>query len=500
MDLTININGTDKSSLISWESLRIVDAVNDTANTCSFDIKIHTGQTYKPEILDTIEILDGTEKIFSGKITGISDRADGLVITQTITAKDWTSELDRVTVTERYKDMTVGEIIADLIATVLAGTGVTGTNIDCSIEVSSIAFNSIAVTKAIQTLAEQVNYSWYIDYDKDIHFFAKNTELAPFNLDDTSGNFVWDSLELDNDISQLRNVVIIRGGDKTSTTVCSKFHTGDGSQTTFNTDYKYANKPTVTVNGVSMTVGIDNIDSDADYDCLWNYEQKYIRFVTAPADEAAIQIAGYPLVPIVVQVEDVASISKYGRYEFKKIDKSIKTAEEAKQYAEAQLEAYGKSIREGSFTTYRSGLKSGQTININIISRSISESFIIQRVSLSPMSQSEGEWSIELATMRSIGIVSFLQSLLLGDSKTITVDDNEVLEKYLQDTQEVAVGEEIKILSPEEDFAEIGVGEDVVKDPFGVGVMPEYVFSPYMPESNTDPLREAYFDRATFSE
>lgn len=500
MNLAVKINNEDKTTLIGWESFDFDDVVNNSANTCEFGIIVHAGQTYVPQELDEIEIYDESQKIFAGRLTEIEDEIAGKVITYTITASDWTFDLERMPVTERYQNMTVGEIIADLIANYMPGLGATGNNVDCDVMVKSISFNTISVSQAIQTLAERVNYSWYIDYDKDIHFFAKNTEPAPFGLDSGSGNFIWDSLKIKKGISQMRNAVTIRGGEKTATVAKTKHHTGDGSQTTFNTDYKFAGKPTVTVNGVSMTVGIDNIDSDADYDCMWNYEQKYIRFVAAPADGAAIQIAGYPLVPIVVAMEDASSISKYKvRYELAKTDKSIATEDEAVQYALAQLEAYGQSIREGSFTTYTSGLKSGQTIYINIPERNISESFIIQRVKLRMFSAFEGEWIIELATMRSIGIIDFLQKLLLGQSNTIEVDDNAVLEKYPVINETVGVSEEISVITPMDNSEQIGVSENIIRDPFGAGVKPRWVFGRHFPESDSDRNREAFWGRATFN-
>jgi len=495
MNLTVNIAEIDKSTLINWESLNLSDVINAGANTIAFEISIHAGQTYRPKELDEVEILDGSVKLFSGKIISISDSVAGKLTTQTITVKDWTSETDRITVNDHLSNMTVDAIFAYFAATYLPGTDVTISNVDCAVVIPSIYFKSISMSKAIQMMAEKLNYSWYIDYDKDIHFFAKNSEVSPFNLDATSGNFVWDSLEITINTTQLRNSVLVEGGNMTSSTTKTKYHTGDGTQKTFNTDYQFASKPVVTVGGVTKTVGIDNLDNDADYNCLWNFEQKYIRFVSASASAAAIQLVGYPLIPIMVLVEDLASIAKYKKYEYKITDNTIATEAEALQYAQAQIDAYGMPFKEARFVTYQSGIKSGQTISVNLADRDINETFIVQRVAMTLLSQTEGEYTVELATLRSIGIVDFLQKMISEQNKNAKVSDTEVLKKYTQLNETIEVTEEINLVDPiYRDDVTVSVTEEIVKDPLGAGVMPDFVLAPYMPTSNTDPKREFCLD------
>jgi len=494
MNLAITINGVDKTTLINWRSLSVNDIINAQASEAQFSLICHANQTYRPAIRDEVIITDGATKVFAGKILSIKDRVEGKISTISISAKDYTAELDRVIVTDNFTSQTVNQIITSLVADYLAGTGITMTNVACTTLITTASFNSIPLSQVIQILAEQVNYSWYIDYDKDIHFFARNTEMAPFNLDDSSGNFIWDSLELEQDISQLRNVVIVRGGDKVATVARPKNHVGDANQKTFNTDYQFNSKPTVTVGGVSKTVGLENIDQDASFDCLWDYNQKYIRFVAAPAAAAAVTITGYPLIPIFVQVEDAASIGQNGRHEFKKTDKSINSAEEAKQYADAQLEAYGNSVREGNFRTYTSGLSSGQTINITVTDRNISETFVIQSVTLSMYSANNGIWSVELATLRTVGIIDFLQKLLTDQTRQITIDSNEKLEKYYEDNQTAQVTEEVSLKVAMQDYQTAQVTEEITKDPFGAGVKPDFVLAPYVVTGQTDKSREFFLD------
>ena len=499
MNIAVKINNEEKTNLVDWESFGIEDNINEQPNLCNFTIKVFEGQSYKPEISDTVEVFDGVEKIFAGKIIRVANYAEGDVIYYEIETKDYTLDLDRILVIERFEDKTVNEIIPYIVDNYLAGTGITYNNVNCDLEVTVVVFNNLSISKCLSELCELFNYSWYIDYDNDIHFFAKNDEPAPFNIADGSENYIRDSLSIENDLSQLRNVVVIEGGEITSDNERTKIHDGDGNQKSFATDYKFSKKPTVLVNSVEVTVGVEFLNSDEDYICLWSYNEKYIRFVSPPISGDLIEVSGYYLIPIMAQVEDNASISKYGRFEFKKIDKTIKTANEAKQYGEAQLSAYANTIREGGFRTYVSGLSSGQTISINLSMRGINENFLIMRVSLKMFTATEGEWTVELATLKTLGMIAFLQSLLVGENKKVTLNANAVLKKYYLDYQDIEVNEEIGLVAEMEDFKNIEVSESIEKDPFGAGVRPIFVLAPYVPTGHSDPEREFCLDTGELS-
>lgn len=494
MNISIEIAGVDKSAVIDWPSFSIEDNVDEQSNLCVFKIQKHTGQTYSPTVGEEVEVFDDSEKIFGGKILSITNSIEGDIANYSIVCKDYTADLDRLLVTDSFTGTTVGAIIEYIIDNYT--TGITYANVACTVAVTKIVFNKMQISKCFSELASLVNYNWYIDYEKDVHFFAKNSEASPFNITNTSTDIIADSLQLENDLSQLRNVVIIRGGDKVATNTRDKTHTGDGVQKTFNTDYQFASLPTVTVNGVAQTVGVENLDSEDDFDCIWDYNQKYVRFKTAPADTLPIVLTGNPLIPIIAQVEDLASVSTYGRFEFAKTDKTIKSSEEAKLYGEAQLNAYGKSIREGGFRTYSSGLKSGQTITITLSEIGVADSFIIQRVTLSMVTRTMGEWQVELATLKTIGIIKFLQDKLLNDNKKVDYNEDDLLEKYYMDNTSTEVTEEIDLLDKKEDYQNVEITEDIEKDPFGAGVAPDFVFTPYTPTGQTDPKREGIFGRS----
>lgn len=80
-------------------------------------------------------------------------------------------------------------------------------------------------TVFIDRLAKVLNYYWFIDYERDIHFFARETYNAPFDITETSNNF--DRLEISVDTSQLKNRQAVRGGTRESDSLYSQVVQGD---------------------------------------------------------------------------------------------------------------------------------------------------------------------------------------------------------------------------------------------------------------------------------
>lgn len=436
MEISITIDSVDKTSSVLSDTLRISDRINQQINEATFSTK----HGYRPNVGDEVSITDGTEVIFAGVIVKIKQTNAGLRVNYDVTCKDWTHYLDRKLVIERYEDTNVEDIIDDIITT-YAPTFTT-TNVSAPTPVRSIAFNRITISEAIEKLAERIGYSWYVDYNQDVHFFPKNEELAPFNITASGGNHVWGSLEMTEDISQLRNRIYVVGGEAEGNSRTEEY-VADGDQLQFPLANKFASLPTVVVNSVSQTVGVDFIDAEDDYDCFWNYEQKYIRFKTGtkPTATYLVEVSGIPLYPIVVNLPSPVSIAEYGEYQFKIVDNTIKTRDEAVARARVELQDYADSIEEGSFTTYTSGLTSGQTISID--ANGISAEFVIQNVTLTMRTEEDGEWRVKVATKKTLGIIEFLQSLLRDGE--IRQDEAETLIN-LQSLAETGYGSDILTL------------------------------------------------------
>lgn len=419
----IVIDSVDRSSAVQWDSVSISNNINSQVDTLDFVILKYGNKTFKPQIGDDVQFylidpdeVEPDEIIYGGTIMQVEEAYVGNgTLSYKCTCADYGQLLDRALVTERYTEMTAAEIVEALRDTYAEDFTIGG--VDADVDIVSIAFNRIPMRQALDRLADLIGYSWYADYEKDIHFFPKNGEVAPFNLTDTSDNYLYESLVLRNDLSQIRNTVYVRGGETIAAAPRTEYLTGDGEKTEWPLVYKYAQMPTVTVDGVEKTVLPDNLYTLDDADFLWSQGQQYLRTqnVYTTADNGIV-VEGIPYVPVIVRVYDPASIAEYGLWEFAIEDKRIKSAEEAKQYALTQLEAYKEGVVEGQFSTYESGLRSGQRINVTSALRGKSEQFIIQSVRYRPLAKDFHQWDVTMATAKTLGLIDVLQRLLRTES------------------------------------------------------------------------------------
>lgn len=408
MSFVINIDSVNRTDDIQWQSFQISDNINNQANSCTFESVKH-----KPELGQEVEVLFNSEKIFGGVVVKIETQRDKLLLTYKITCKDYSQYLNRQLVSETFINQTADEII-EYIRDEYA-PDFTIDNVNAPINITQITFNRITVAQALETLANTLNYYWYVDYDKDIHFFAKQDELAPFNLSDSAGNHNWDSLRITEDFSQIRNQIYVIGGEYEGDERVESY-VADGTQQQFPLAYKYKTITRVRiVGGPDLTVGIDGEDEETNFDVMWSYSQKYIKFKISnfPDADDVVEVTGNPLFPVIVKVPDVSSIAEFGLYEFKIVDKNISSREDAVARGVAELEAYANSLEEGSFDTYESGLRTGQTININV--GDTDEDFVIQSVVMRMRGNELPVYNVKIATTRTLGIIQFLQRYLLKD-------------------------------------------------------------------------------------
>ena len=436
--LYVEIGGVDRTERIRFNgSLHVQDNINQQRDTFTFEVRKTPADSWYPERADEVIVEYGgsdATRIFGGVITRVerSIESANLAVFK-CEAADWSFILDRKLVTERYENDYVSDIIDDLLTNYT--TGFTMAGVVGDLVISSIVFNGIKISECLEKLAQLTGYSWYVDAYKDIHFFPKNEEAAPFSLTDTSENYLWESLVITDDFSQIKNSVLVKGGDIEGNEVTEEFTaTGtDDERRIYKTAHKIARMPTVTVDSVPVTVGVEFLNDDADFDAMWDFNQKYVRFTDGniPAASDVVAISGIPLYKLAGRLNDSESIAQYGIYEFKIEDANIRSKEELLSRAEAELEAYKNGVVEGEFVTYEPGLRSGQIITINSTLRGVNEEFLIQSVDFEMRSPvGDGVWHVRLATLRTVGIIEFLQRMLRNDG--VSEGENDLLLSFFQ--------------------------------------------------------------------
>lgn len=429
--LTIKINGVDKSNQIDWGSFELINVLTKEVDTFSFLLRVHSGKTYLPTIGQEIEIFDGATKIYGGYIVEFERKIEGKVKKYSITCKDYHYALDRRLVFRNYSNQSAGSIVIDIINNFT--TGFTTNNVKTGPTIEDIQFNYEQVSRAIQQIAERINWDWYVDENKDVHFFSKEDYLAPFELNDTEGNFIWNSIQLNTNINNIKNCVYIRGGMEMLGPKTFK-KIADGTQRIFNLGYDFTNL-TIKKGGVVQTLGKDGVDEPDTVDILYNPNNQtaIFRDDNKPANGVEVEWSGNASMPVVAQAKNLISISQFGLFEFLIRDKTIISNAEAKQRADAELVKFLVDTNEFVFRTRKDGLKVGQKMRFNSSYWEIDKWFTIKRVItkiINPIT-SEREYIVTCFGSEIIGIIDILGKLLSTDpNKNIEIFKNEILAKY----------------------------------------------------------------------
>lgn len=492
MSIVVEINSIDRSDHIEWDSLQVRQNLTSQVDTAGFKIRKYGTRTYIPNTGDEIIIYDNGDKVFAGAITKVDEstesNAGGVVFD--IDCADFAFDLDSRLVTKVYSNQTIGDIIADIAAN-FAPAGFTAVNANSTFFVVKIVFNQIPITACLRRLANIVKYEWYVDEDKDIHFFPNFTNTAPFNLTDISGNYVYDSLKRIIDGTQIVNRCKVRGGEFDAAAYSDTIIVAGNDTKSFQLPYKFSNL-SVLLNTVAQTVGIDFIDDPTLFDVLYNFQEKTLKWPAPLSDLDQIDFTGNPKVPVLAIAEDNASITEFGLREKLIRDTSIEDITTARRRAIGELLAYADEVSDCRFKTYTPGLRTGQTININSVLRSFSEDFIIKSVSFRPIDPTTFQYDIGLVTTRRYGLIELLRKLLEPEDQAF--DENEVAEIVQTDIQSITIDELIFLTVAESDIATITITEAIFKDPIGANTEPIWVLAGYFPTSPADPKREGRLD------
>jgi len=459
MPIVLKINDVDRSSWIDWKSFEKVEVLTKETDRLQFDIRKIGGRT-APALGDKITVLYDSTKIFEGVVVEVLEKiSGGVLISWEIKCKDWTHTLDKKLVIKSYTDQTAAAIISDIIATYCPGFTVN--NVVAPVNVASIKFNYEFVSKCLQQLADLLDYDWYVDYDKDIHFFSEEQNTAPFNLDDTSGNYKFGSLEINKNILQIKNTIYIRGGEYKGNLETFTW-SADGQQITFDLPYSL-DEITVKKGGVTQSIGTDFVTDPNLVDCLYNFNEKQIKFRAdnKPGSGVTVEISGKPWIPVISKISDWESVASYGEYEFAIIDKSIKTKDEAKNRGKAALRKFGETIWEASFRTNKVGLRTGQKIRVQSDIRGIDKWFMINRVISRTRKSDEFEYEVFLIASGNITFVDMMTGLLEKDKKNIDIAANEVLDKIETVEDSVSIAEAVSRYGVKNISESASIGESI---------------------------------------
>lgn len=279
--------------------------------------------------------------------------------------------------------------------------------------------------------------------------------VAPITIDGTSGGVMWNTLDIDNNITNLQNSVYVIGGTYlkifTAGNTIDSYLT-DGVQQSFPTSYAYTDDTVVvTLDGTPQTIGILNQVTDpTDFDVLYSSADRNIQFTGgAPSSGQTVLIFGNAQVPIVANARNNASIVTYGLREGNIVDAKITSVPEAFLRAQAQIAQFGHAVYDLKVTTLVPGCRIGQTILANVPSMGITDyPLVIKRVEatvFAPGANGQLQYQIECIGSDTVTFTDLMTTLLQQEAVQSSPDSSTVSENLVEQEESLTLTETVTI-------------------------------------------------------
>ena len=486
------LNGSnDISSLIDWTTFDLVMVLTKEKGTLKFDIVVPAAPTlpaYFPNLSDTINcyytIYDDagnptTRLIFGGTVITLEQVVDGGVVTRYhVTCADWGYLLDSKLVKKTYANMDPADIVADIIEN-FCPAGFTTNHVERgNFLVSVIQFNYQQPSKAIESLAQQIGWDWYVDPTKDVHFFfadtatgSTETNPAPFAIDDDNGNLEWSTLDATLDLSNMKNSVYVQGGSYAKSFVLDPnpvatppqyapvdMYTTVAGTLAYPLIYPYnINTLVVTLDGVGQAIGQNQVTDPATVQVLYDSTGHFLLFTSDPGGGHALLVQGTASVPILAFVSNPASITAYGEYQDVITDTNILSVQQAQARALAEIEMFGHPVYDVKFNSISplsNQLYIGQTIMFNSAKFGVSNyPLLIRRIECVGRSPYQLEYQVEAMGSQTVTFTDMMLTLLQQTNGQTQTSDSTVLQVLLPIEEELALTDTVTVTSGSRPYA-----------------------------------------------
>lgn len=258
---------------------------------------------------------------------------------------------------------------------------------------TQVNFNWTKLSDAWRRLAQLASsstpYGWYVDQNKNLHFFDSSTAISSgvtFTTAPgagtsagsyTEGHFAEDSsFSYEWDGTTIRNRIIVQGANQTIVTSLTGNPTDtwrtDGTQTSWPMRYTVTGSPTLTVNGTTTSVTVVNAGGTAPASG-WSIQQNaigqwFLINPAAPASSTILKLWYNYQIPIVAQANDYPSQTAYGAVLTEYIqDTSLTTASMALSRAQREKTEYAFAAERITFNTgqeFLGWVRAGETFQV----------------------------------------------------------------------------------------------------------------------------------------
>ena len=399
--LTFYVNGI--SRVAKKRNFRFTDRLaNQATGEVVFQVP-RSGLTgsWKPQHGQSFLCTSGTTVIFDGRLIAPRRSAIGLShVEYRCALADHSVALDRRLVRDVYENMTLREIVKEIVTNYLNNEGLTTNGVEIGPTLKKVSFNQVTARVAFEKLSQLTGMAfWFIR--KDLQFKELTATPGP-NL--TAANAY--NFEAVEDVHTYGNsFTLIAGHDLTEPR--TERLVGDGERRVFTLAFPVGVVPiSITVDGVSKTVGINGVDQDDSRQFFWNKNSKeIIQSMTEPVltDANVLSVRYRGLYPLSMRGDDEDEIERRaaiegtsGRYERVERDASIDENDLASELVNALLQRYGRIGDKVTCQTQDFGYRPGQLISVSHPQIDVDELCIIEDVSGALLNPERIEYSLTL--------------------------------------------------------------------------------------------------------
>ncbi|MFD3158690.1 hypothetical protein ACFIJ5_17920 (plasmid) [Haloimpatiens sp. FM7330] len=356
-----------KGITVNFSDFKIKYSSNNIISTCSFTVEDPSDTildicTQRAEV--KVILLDKDISYFGGRIVSNPIKAYGTLKTLSVTVEDYTSESADFIVAESYRGK-VTDIIKSMWESYYEYDFLT--DIYPSSEEIEVKFNYETLFDATEYLVKYLGWHWYVDFDgytRVLKVFPPKTNLYKATINQDKVLYETCNFTLDNNIV---NAVYFFGGEAKSEFITERI-ISDGVNNVYKLSYSPIEIKSLYVGDCSQTFGVENSEDNKEYDVVVNCSEKTLKWKDdkKPSKGIEIKVVYKYSYPIVVYMENEASIEQYGKI-VKRIENSkIATPYQARKAAEKYINENSQPKFTGSFQTLEPGIKAGMYVNLDL--------------------------------------------------------------------------------------------------------------------------------------
>ena len=224
--MKVEILGVDKTSLLEAGTLSVTRISNDR-RTCNMDI-MSAASSYIPGLGQDIKVYDDTNAvIFGGCIKKVATEqldkgnSDQVILSTNIYSDGYNQIAERRAATAAYTTSYAGDIVTDLINTVLNSTdyneGVGLGTIQSGAYFDTYNKSYATIKEMLDELAGASGFKWYIDDTKALNFVAETTTpTAAHSILSTGTYYDYFDFSVVKSMMDYRNVQVVVGAQLSS--------------------------------------------------------------------------------------------------------------------------------------------------------------------------------------------------------------------------------------------------------------------------------------------